>query len=117
MNWHDIIDERSYEMHKVISRELRNDPKKLDVVLRQMDQRLGDPDYSESLKQCVREWREIVVAGVDRVLEVLADRSEEGNRLRQNSPFAIIMPKEERLEILRRYNYETIRARTHSSSV
>jgi hypothetical protein len=45
----------------------------------------------------------------------LNDRTEEGKRMRQNSPFAAIMPQEERLRILRRY--EALRPRTHPAGV
>ncbi len=118
MNSHRLIDERSYEMHRVIARILSADPSCLDLVARQMDTRLADPDYSESLKDCVREWRGIVADGLDRVLSVLEDRSDEGQRLRQNTPFAILMPQEERMRILRRYRQnEPIRAGAHPAGV
>lgn len=118
MSTHDLIDERSFEMHRVIARILRADPSALVRVVAQMESRLNDPDYSESLKDCVREWQAIVISGVDRVLEVLNDRGEEGRRLRQNSPFAILMPQEERLRILRRFTRdEPVRAGAHSSGV
>ncbi|HRQ90438.1 MAG TPA: hypothetical protein PLA50_16700 [Bacteroidia bacterium] len=118
MNSHRHIDERSYEMHQVIVRILRADPACLGLVAQQMDARLADPDYSESLKDCVREWRGIVAGGLDRVLSVLEDRSDEGHRLRQNSPFAILMPQEERMRILRRYRqHEPVRTGAHPAGV
>ncbi len=118
MSSHQIIDERSYEMHQVIVRILRADPAKLSLVLEQMDLRLADPNYSDSLKDCLREWREILISGIDRVFLTLEDRSEEGKRLRQNSPFAILMPQDERMEILRRYRRnEPVRVGTHPAGV
>ncbi|MCB1079552.1 MAG: hypothetical protein KDM63_01880 [Verrucomicrobiae bacterium] len=118
MNSHQLIDERCYEMNQVIARLLRDDPSKLSIVLEQIDRRLADPDYSESLKRCVSEWREIIVRGVEAVLTVLADRSDEGTRLRHNSPFAILMPQDERMEILQRYQeIEKGRSRTYPAGV
>jgi hypothetical protein len=49
------------------------------------------------------------------VLEALGDRSEEGCGMRQNSPFAILVPQDERLRILRRC--EALRLRTHPVGV
>jgi hypothetical protein len=44
-----------------------------------------------------------------------ADQSENGRRLRQSSPFAVIMPQNERQEMLARY--EARRPRTHPAGV
>jgi len=113
VNWHQLIDERSYEMHQVVARVLREDPKKLELVVTWIREKLSDSQYSDSLKNGLSEWlRLIELKGVTGVLEALADRSEEAVRLRHNSPFAVIMPQDERGEILRRY--ETLRTRTHS---
>jgi len=49
------------------------------------------------------------------VLTVLRDRSENATRIRQNSPFAVIMPQDERRRILQRY--EARRPRTHLAGV
>jgi hypothetical protein len=62
------------------------------------------------------EWLALIrVRGLPGVLEKLADRSEDSFRMRQSSPFAVVMPQEERLRILRRY--EARRPRTHPAGV
>ena len=115
---HDLIDERLYEMHLVIARILRADPAGLTRAMVQMESRLIDPGYSESLKDCVREWHAIASEGLVRVLEVLADRGEEGQRLRQNSPFAILMPQDERIRILKEHaQHEPVRTGAHPAGV
>ena len=103
MNWHDIADERALEMDRVIARELRAEPAKLERVVAWIQRFLDDPDYSENNKDCLREWLDLIRQGLPRVLEALADFSEEGRRMRQNSPFAILMPQEERRQILAKY--------------
>lgn len=116
MNWHQVIDERSYEMHQVIAEVLRREPAKLRLVVAWIDQRLADPDYSIHSKDALTEWLELIRSGgLPAVLETLADRRENSVRMRHNSPFAIIMPQEERLKILRRY--EALRPRTHPAGV
>lgn len=115
MNWHDVIDERSLELHGVIDRELRADPAKLDLVVAWIQRFLDDPEYSEDNKDALNEWMGIIRQGLPRVLEALADCSGEGQRLRQSSPFAVIMPQDERARIFSRY--ESRRTRTHPAGV
>ncbi len=116
MNWHQVIDERNYEMDQVIGRLLQQDPSKLNFVESWIKQRLEDPGYSIHSKDALKEWLDLIQCrGLPGVLDVLADRSESSNRLRQQSPFAVIMPQDERVEILRRY--EALRPRAHPAGV
>jgi hypothetical protein len=116
MNWHEVIDERSYEMHQVVARILRADPSKLELVVAWIEKFLADPDFSIHSKDALTEWLDLIKArGLAGVLEVLDDRGEEACRMRQSSPFAVLMPQDERLRILRRY--EALRPRTHPAGV
>ena len=116
VNWHRVIEERSYEMDQVVAEVLRRDPSKLDRVIAWIEARLADPDYSIPSKDALTEWLNLIQArGLPGVLEKLEDRSEDGFRMRQSSPFAVIMPQDERQRILRRY--EALRPRTHPAGV
>lgn len=115
VNWHEIIDERSLELHQVIARELRADPAKLERVVAWIERFLNDPDYSVQSKDALTEWLEIIRQGLPQVLKALADDSEEGRRMRQSSPFAVIMPQDERTRIFAKY--EARRTRTHPAGV
>ena len=116
MNWHQIIDERSYEMDQVVADVLRRAPARLDAVVSWIEARLADPEYSEHSKDALTEWLGLIKArGLAGVLEKLADHSEDAVRMRQSSPFAVIMPQDERQRILRRY--EALRPRTHPAGV
>ena len=115
MNWHEVIDERSIELHGVIARELRANPARLDLVVAWIQRFLDDPDYSDQNKDALAEWMEIIRKGLPRVLEALADESDEGQRLRQSSPFAVLMPQDERARIFAKY--EARRPRTHPAGV
>ena len=115
MNWHQVIDERSLELHGVIARELRADPAKLDLVVAWMQRFLDDPNYDEGNKDRLREWLEIIQQGLPAVLNALADRSEEGQRLRQSTPFAVLMPQDERAQIFAKY--ESRRAGAHPAGI
>lgn len=115
MNWHEVIDERSIELHSVIARELRADPAKLDLVVAWIQRFLDDPDRAEDSKDALREWLLIIRQGLPAVLGAIADRSEEGQRLRQSTPFAVLMPQDERARIFAKY--EALRTRTHPAGV
>jgi hypothetical protein len=116
VNWHQVIEERSYEMHQIVADVLRREPAKLQLVVAWIDQRLGDPDYSDHSKDALSEWLGLIRSrGLPGVLEKLADRTEDGVRMRHSSPFAVIMPQDERRRIFRRY--EALRPRTHPASV
>ena len=116
VNWHQIIDERSFEMHQVIAEILRQSPEKLALVSAWIERRMSDPDYCLQSKDALQEWVDVIrTDGVAGVLRVLDDRGEEATRMRQSSPFAVLMPQEKRLEILNRYDAR--RPRTHPAGV
>jgi hypothetical protein len=115
VNWHEVIDARNLEMDRVVARQLRADPSKLRLVVARIERFLADPDYSVHSKDALTEWLAIIRQGVPAVLAALADESEEGQRRRQSSPFAILMPPDERSRILA--EYEARRPRTHFAGV
>ena len=116
MNWHQLIEERGYEMDQVVGDVLRRDPNALDRVVAWIEERMADPSYSIHSKDALQEWLDLIRAqGLPGVLEKLADRSEDAYRMRHSSPFAILMPQDERMRILRRY--EAFRPRTHPAGV
>ena len=116
VNWHQVIDDRNYEMDQVIAKELRESPERLVLVMNWIERKLADAVYSEQNKNALREWKEIIeVEGLDGVLDQLTDRSEEGDRLRQSAPFSILMPESKRQDILKRY--ESLRTRTSLAGV
>ena len=116
VNWHEVIDARSLEMHRVVARELRADPAKLERVVAWIQRFLTEPDYSVQSKDALTEWLDLIrTRGLPGVLAALEDPSDEGQRMRQSSPFAVIMPQDERQRILARY--EALAARTHTAGV
>ena len=103
-------------MDQVIAEILRREPAKLELVVTWIEQRLADPEYSVHFKDALTEWLDVIRSrGLPGILDMLADRSEDASRMRHSSPFAILMPQEERMCILRRY--EALRPRTHPAGV
>ncbi len=60
MNWHEVIDERNYEMHQVIAGILRADPDKLELAVAWIERFLADPDYSVHSKDALGEWLDLI---------------------------------------------------------
>ena len=60
MNWHEIIDQRNYEMDQVIAEILREDPTKLNLVVAWIEKFLADPDYSAHSKDVLTEWLNLI---------------------------------------------------------
>lgn len=103
-------------MDRVVADALRRDPAKLDLVVGWIQERLADPDYSIHSKDALQEWLDLIRSrGLSGVLEKLSDRGEDAFRMRHSSPFAVVMPQDERRKILRRY--EALRPRAHPARV
>jgi hypothetical protein len=116
MNWHTVIDERNWAMHQVIADVLRRDPAKLELAVAWIHRFLDDPNYDVHSKDALQEWLDLIESlGLPGVLDVLADKGEEATRMRQSSPFAAIMPQDERRKIIEAY--EARRPRTHLAGV
>lgn len=91
-------------MHQVIADVLRRSPESLCLAQSRIESRLTDPRYSAQSKDALNEWLELIrKEGLNGVLAVLEDVSEEASRMRQSSPFAFLMPQEERHRILDKY--------------
>ena len=60
MNWHQLIEERGYEMDQVVAEVLRGDPAKLDQVVNWIKARLSDPDCSLHSKDALQEWLDMI---------------------------------------------------------
>jgi len=55
----------------------------------------------------VEEWSRILERSWSEIRQVLLDESEEGKRLRQNSPFAGVLSPRQRWDIYRRFRDES----------
>ena len=62
------------------------------------------------LLRCYEEWRRILDNPVDEVCRILLERSDEGQRLRQSSPFAGVVHYRQVWEIKRRIRAEMMAA-------
>jgi hypothetical protein len=113
--WHEIVDDRSLEMDRVIAAKIRANPKLIQIALANIERWLANPDYSESNRQAVLEWRSIIAnSSVGVLATLLESSSEEARRLRQSSPFCGILTPAERQAIFRKYAQSKHRAKLAS---
>ena len=100
---HSSLDRRSLAFHVAIVEKLRADPKLLEKVRDRLRGMLSDERVSISTRDAYGEWLEVIEQhSFEKVLSLLVDPSEEGNRLRQSTPFAGILSKAEREAITRK---------------
>jgi hypothetical protein len=102
--WHEIVDDRSLEMDRVIAEKIRANPNLVQIALTNINRWLANPDYSESGQQAALEWKSIIEnSSVGDLVTLLESNSEEARRLRQSSPFCGVLTPEERRAIFRKY--------------
>ena len=100
---HDLIDRRSLELNKLVAEKIRQQPELMDLVRNRLERTLSEARLSESSKDALREWQTILSThSLHEVLKILTEDSDEGQRLRQSSPFSGILSQRERLEVFRR---------------
>jgi hypothetical protein len=113
--WHEFVDDRSLEMDRVIAEKIRANPKLVQIALSNIKRWLANPDYSDSNRQAILEWKRIIeTTTVAALVTLLESSSEEASRLRQSSPFCGILTPGERQAIFRKY--ETHRGRAYLAS-
>lgn len=98
---HDVQDSISLEIATRIAHELPAHPEWIDVARSNLDRWTQRNSNAPSLLKCYDEWREILRRPVEEIRDVLLSSSDEGQRLRQNSPFAGVLGVDEVRELRR----------------
>ena len=99
---HAFLDDFALAYHRVVAERLSAEPEAVLERARQNLNRWAEGDaFGPGEGASLEEWRGILdEADVDRLIEIMTDPSEEGQRLRSSSPFVGTLSPEERLEIL-----------------
>ncbi len=101
---HQIVDQRSLELHRLVADKVRLRPDLMNIALENIKNYFDKPTASFSGKQAYLEWAKIIRRKpFDEVLQILTEDSEEGQRLRQSSPFSGVLTDDERMSIFRKY--------------
>ena len=100
---HRLLEARSLAMHAVIAQKIERDPSLLEIPRNNME-RWG-ARWKENAPAWLYEWHEVLKQPWPRIAALITELSEHAARLRQSSPFAGVLSKEERRRI-----YEAFRA-------
>jgi hypothetical protein len=99
---HAFLDEFALAYHYAVAERLRAEPETvLERARRNLNRWTEGDAFGAGERASLEEWREILVEpDVDRLIEIMTDTSDEGQRLRSSSPFVGALSPQERLEIL-----------------
>jgi hypothetical protein len=101
---HRKLEERSLALHREIARRIRSNPDLLSSVRERLSKDIPSGRFSISLTDAMQEWLDLLdSSSVEQLPELLVDEGENGRRLRQSTPFAGILTKEERRRILEKH--------------
>ncbi|MDX2132209.1 MAG: hypothetical protein SFY69_09160 [Planctomycetota bacterium] len=89
---HEYQDRVSLELARMIAAELPQRPEWIVMALDNLDRWTARNHDAPGLLRCYAEWRAILGRPVEEVCRVLTEKSDEGQRLRQSSPFAGAIP-------------------------
>ena len=96
---HEIQDQVSLELARRVVAGLPQHPEWLEQARTNLERWSEQNQNAPSLLRCYAEWRELLSRPVEEICSALTAETEEGQRLRHNSPFAGVLPPEEVWEI------------------
>jgi hypothetical protein len=99
---HQFLDALALAYHRAVAARLRTEPKAVIEVARENIARwLSSGSFDAGTAASLHEWEEILdTSNSEQLMAVITEESDEGQRLRQSSPFAGVLTDEERLEIM-----------------
>ena len=103
---HELQDRVSLEMARRVAAELPRRPEWVAMARANLDRWDAVNKNSPSLLRCNAEWRAILERPIVNVVAILTAETDEGQRLRQNSPFVGMLTPTEVWEIKRRLRDE-----------
>ena len=101
-------DKVSLELARRVAERLRGQPEVLDIARANLARRSRLNSASPSLLRCYAEWREILARPTDEICRLLCSESDNGQRLRQNSPFTGVLTPAEVWEIKSHFRHAQI---------
>lgn len=104
---HALQDMVSLELARQVAARLRASPAPLVVARENLDRWSRQNAGIPSLLRCYAEWRKILQRPTEDICAVLCAETDEGRRLRQNSPFAGVLSPAEVWEIKSRLRHAT----------
>lgn len=103
---HSGIDDVSLSLARRVAQRLRARPELLEIARTNLCRWRRRNADSPSLLRCYAEWEAILARPLEKILALLVSDTEEGQRLRQNSPFAGVLSPSEVWEIKNQKRHE-----------
>jgi hypothetical protein len=98
---HDIIEDRSLELHRCVAKKLRKNPSLLSIPMGNLKRWLSKNPGNAT--DSFLEWQRVLRQPLEKILDILTADDEEGRRLRQSTPFTGILTEKERSKICKKY--------------
>jgi len=92
---HAVLNEISLELGRRVAARLREQPTLLDAARDNLTRWSRQNADAAALVRCYREWQAILERPLGEICQILEADNEESHRLRQNSPFAGVLPAAE----------------------
>jgi hypothetical protein len=96
---HELNDKVSLELARRVAAGLPEHPEWLALARTNLERWSRQNQNAPGLLRCYDEWAKILSRSVSEIIEILTAETGEGQRLRQNSPFAGALPPQEVWEI------------------
>lgn len=107
---HEVQDAISFELARRIASGLPQHPEWVDLARANLERWSRLNSSAPSLLRCYDEWEKLLDRRVAEICAVLTAETDEGQRLRQNAPFAGVLPPHEVWEIKSRHRHATTTA-------
>jgi hypothetical protein len=98
---HEVVDAISLKLAQEVAARVQARPELVEVARETLTRWMQRNAGSHSLMRCYQEWESILKKPVEEVCAILCAETDEGQRLRQNSPFVGILSPEEVWDIKR----------------
>jgi hypothetical protein len=102
---HSETDQVSLELGRRVAERLRWQPELVAFARANLARWSRQNTSAPSLLRCYAEWQQILARPVDEICDLLCAESDDAQRLRQNSPFAGVLPPAEVWEVKSRFHH------------
>ena len=102
---HPETDQVSLELARRIAEKLRWQPEVIDFARANLARWSQQNASAPALLRCYAEWQQILSRPVEDICALLCSTSNDAQRLRQNSPFAGVLPPTEVWEVKSRFRH------------
>jgi hypothetical protein len=110
MRGHEYQDAVSLEMARRVASLLEVSDEPLRIARANLANWMERNASAPFLMRCYSEWLAILEKPKHEIIAILVQQSDEGQRLRQNSPFAGVLPPHEVWEIKRQLRNESVQS-------